>query len=543
MSSTALLTFSIGPVHAFIAQARRVADLWTGSDLLSHLMGEAIEEACRRDGDAIFPEVSPGKAPPRGLPNRVVCRVPAGTVEVVAHAMESRVRGRWNDIVSQAVDALHRKQIVPAPEIWSEDTDLPRQTDPVFEVSWSWVAEEGTYADASRSAAERFIASRLFRPFRQIGELGEKCAICGERTALPDGDRRNVRRAWEAAEKSSESRSDQRFFRLDQTRLCLVCAAKRLYSLSRDHDKGPYFSGFDEFQPPDSETAYFALVAMDGDHMGDILTWSAERVAGGKLEAFHRAVSRSLSAFSESLRRERPWVLNLDGLGLSAPAGKWPQLVYAGGEDVVLVCDPRDALPIARAIRRRYLQELETVRPLLADPTTFDRSFTISAAILFAHAKHPAGLVFRDVDELLKRKAKTEAGRDAVALSLVKRSGVPTEVAFKWQEGERGEPGWVERFDELVAKLAEGELSSRQSYNLREEETVLRHVFGTDERRWRKWLADRLTRSEIPGENAAELARMLAPFFVAEHVQALRIARFLGREVVNLPTFRQKEVA
>ncbi len=535
MSTQALLTFSIGPVHAFIAQARKVADLWTGSDLLSRLMSEAIREAHAGGGDAIFPAVAKDERPPRGLPNRVVCRVPIGEVEALARAMETRVRGRWNRIVDGAVHQLGRRQIHPAPSIWSADPAVPRQTDAVFEGAWSWGPEEGGYAAASRRAARRFAASRLFRPFRQIDERDEKCAICGERTALPDGDRGNVRRAWEAAEAGSRKGDDRRFYRFGQTRLCLVCASKRLDPHTR---YGPYFSGFDEFQP-DAETAYFALVAMDGDHMGDVLTWEAKRLVGEDLEAFHRAVSRALSAFSESLRGSQPWILDCERLGV-APIGKTPQLVYAGGEDVMIVCDPRDALPIARAVRRRYVEALQTVRPLLVEEADFEQ-LTISAAILFAHAKHPAGLAFSAVEELLKRKAKSGAGRDAVALSLVKRGGVPVEVAFKWGTGQ---DGWAKRFEDLVSKLAAGSLSSRQSYNLRLEEEVLRAVFEGDEERWRRWLGDRLARSEIsPASEAGELAALLTPFFVDRLSPALRIARFLGREVESLSAHRRKEEA
>jgi hypothetical protein len=502
-------------------------------------MSKAIDEAQARGGEAIFPSVPRGETTPRGLPNRVVCRVPAADAEAVARAMEAKVRGRWDDIVRRAAAALKEKGIVPTATIWSEDAGRPRQTDPVFDVSWSWVPEEGGYAAAAHEAARRFNGARLFRPFRQIEEVGEKCAICGERTALPDGDRNRVREAWKAAEETSSNEVDQRFYRLDQTRLCLVCASKRLYSLSRDQDKGPYFSGFNEFQP-DKETAYYALVAMDGDRMGDILTWPAERLKDGAMEAFQRAISRALSDFSESLRREQPWVLDLDGLGIAAPAGKWPQLVYAGGEDVMLVCDPRDALPIARAIRRRYRETLEAVRPLLADDADFERSFTISAGILFAHSKHPAGLVFRDVKELLERKAKAEAGRDAVALSLVKRGGVPVEVSFKWSDDAGGGSAWVDRFEALVRSLGEQELSSRQSYNLRQEEEVLLPVLGDDETRWRGWLTDRLARSEISLEHAERLAELLTPFFIAGRSQALRVARFLGREVPGIPAHSQE---
>ena len=68
---TALLTFSIGPVHSFIEQARRISDVWAGSYLLSHLTRQAISEAHRAGGcEMIFPFLPKGSTIPDGLPNR-----------------------------------------------------------------------------------------------------------------------------------------------------------------------------------------------------------------------------------------------------------------------------------------------------------------------------------------------------------------------------------------------------------------------------------------------------------------------------------------
>lgn len=57
----ALLQFSIGPVQDFIAAARTVRDLWTGSYLLSWLTAHAIVELERQTGSQellVFPDVS-----------------------------------------------------------------------------------------------------------------------------------------------------------------------------------------------------------------------------------------------------------------------------------------------------------------------------------------------------------------------------------------------------------------------------------------------------------------------------------------------------
>jgi len=551
-SETALLTFSIGPVHAFIAQARRVADLWAGSDLLSHLIRGAIGVLHRRgDSAMLFPFVERGEPIPWGLPNRFVCRVPRSQAEEVAEAMEAHVRGEWDRLVRDTVEILTGEPYgfeIP-PWIWAPEprAGAERQTDALLEIAWSWVPEkEGGYAGASIEGARQFIASRRFRPWVQIHERKEKCAVCGERTALPDGDRNRVRESWKQAEEVVPEQ-DQGFFRLDQTRLCLVCATKRLYP--KFVRRRVRFRAFDHFEPKPEEKSedgateeprreerdpYFALVAMDGDKMGDILGWRGEEVAGGDVEAFHRAVSKVLTGFARDLRQGGSQALNLESLKHDGEesfecAGEPPQLIYAGGEDVLFVADPRDALPLALRIRELYRRRFREVVPLLADPARYD-DFTISAGILYAHTKHPAGLLFRDVQSLLDEKAKAEAGRDAVALRLVKRGGVPVEVAFKWRAAENGEEAWVERFNRVIELVRSEDLASRQTFNLRREETILSAVFETREQ-WIAWLSDRLSRGDASAEVAEELAAELAPFFEKGKAPALRIARFLGREV------------
>lgn len=535
MTDRALLTFSLGPVQSFISQARRVADLWAGSDLLSHLVETAIGELGRHGGTLVFPAAKLDELP-QGLPNRFVAEVPFASAAEVAQVMEKAVRAEWDQLVGQTVGLLAAApyEFSMSSGIWrAEGTD--RQTDTLFEIAWSFVPLGDDYAAASRAGAELFASSRQFRPFRPIEEKLDKCAVCGERTALPNGVRGDVREAWQRA--ATQPGDDERFFRADQTRLCLVCATKRLTpKLTQRHAR---FYSFQEFEPQvekdegkqrrDERFPYFALVALDGDKMGEILGWDTV-LRPGRAREFHAAISQALAHFADELRSDKSQNLNLAALGLTDLPGRHPQLVYAGGDDVILLADLRAALPVARAIRARYLERLRgpEVVAELAEAATATR-ITTSGAILFAHTKHPAGLLFRDLHDLLDRKAKHEAGRDALALRLDKRGGVPVEVALRWDPPADGAPG-VDAFEALVARVAAPGLASRQTFLLREDLAVLTPVLGGDLDRWTKWLAERLSRGEHSAEVAAELAAQLAPFFVHGKTEALRIARFLARE-------------
>ena len=528
--ATSLLTFGIGPVHTFIAQARRIADVWAGSYLLSHLVRQAMG-VIRQEADAraqmIFPFLAKGEPIPDGVPNRFVCRVPVGREEEIALRMKDEVERVWHLIVRQALDALIEYGIEPSPE-------LTHQTGRLLQIAWSWVPEppgrEG-YAEAALEGARRYAAARLFRPFPQADELGEKCAICGERTALPDGNRRRVETAWRAAEEKARERKDgaDRFLRYAQSRLCLVCATKRFFTyVEAEERRRSRFLALDEFQPTEDEP-YIAMVKLDGDRMGALLALGPDAVQDGDLERFHRAVSKALTDFASELRTPDSPELNLRVLKGYQPVGrKPPQLLYAGGDDALFVCDPRDALPVAVHLRNLYTESFTEARECLRREEDRER-LTMSGAIYFAHSGHPAGLLLHDLENLLKEVAKGRGGRDALALRLEKRGGAPVDVVLPWTS--RKDSCSIDEMEKLVTLLRQGGLSSSQTFSLRLEERTLQEVFARQKERWQAWLTERLTRNVGTVAQAEDLARRLVPFFVHEQTGALRVARFLGHEV------------
>lgn len=516
MTATALLTFSIGPVHTFIGQARRIADLWAGSQILSDLTHVAVDALLDGTATLIFPRATRDSIP-QGLPNRFVARVPLAGADEAAMRIETKVRQQWQAIVEHGIEQLGRlnfdvTNLLVRDRLWKE----------AIQCSWSWVAEEGDYAHASQAGAELFAASRVFRKFAQSDEWGMKCAICGERNALPNGDRIKVIAVWRDLEDyAAKHASDLTpFVRPDQTRLCLVCASKRFYpTFLKVKDRRTIFQSFEDFQPHD-DRPYFALVTMDGDRLGEALRNSSEDAQG--------KISEALSDFARSLRTDKSADLNLANLGLPWPPPseprdqrrQRPQLIYAGGEDVLFVADPRDALDCAIAIRKHYGEFFKKQGFSPAE-------YTISGAVIFAHTKIPAGRLLSDAEELLKRKAK--ADRDAIAIALHKRSGPAVETVFPWDGAIN-----VGLLQNIVNELKARNLASRQTYELGEEYRSLAEVF-TNEQQWRTWLEWRLARGEVSREHVGRLAELLAPLFVDEkkRVEALRIARFLSSEVAS----------
>ncbi|GIW97292.1 MAG: hypothetical protein KatS3mg111_0625 [Pirellulaceae bacterium] len=127
----ALVSFSVGPVQSFIASARSVRDLWSGSMLLSwltfsaalavvelygptalvypSLRGNPLLDVWLRDavelGDRV-PLPSPVQRMTPSLPNRFIALVPATDAERVARSIELRARDAWEEIADKVHDEI-----------------------------------------------------------------------------------------------------------------------------------------------------------------------------------------------------------------------------------------------------------------------------------------------------------------------------------------------------------------------------------------------------------------------------------------------------
>jgi len=98
-------------------------------------------------------------------------------------------------------------------------------------------------------------------------------------------------------------------------------------------------------------------------------------------------------------------------------------LIYAGGDDVLALLPLEDALACALACRN-----------------TYDAAFhgtgittTLSGAVIYAHVKTALGEVLRQAHHILDDHAKEGAGRDAIAIRVLKPGGDHLTWAQPWQ--------------------------------------------------------------------------------------------------------------
>ena len=243
---------------------------------------------------------------------------------------------------------------------------------------------------------------------------------------------------------------------------------------------------------------YYALLMMDGDRMGAILSGDDktaisyrdsfhpqvrkgfdERAArqplikryGDQKRAIspnrHLAVSGALNDFSQTVVRH---VVESEYLG---------RVIYAGGDDVLAMLSVADLLPAMQRLRHAYsgtLPEdehtnwgaLRKARDTLHCRGGFaylngrllrmmGRHATASTGAVIAHHQAPLGAVMRELRAAEKR-AKNEGGRDAFSITVIKRSGGALYLTEKW-----GEP--VALLGDTIAFLAEPAVSRRAVYH------------------------------------------------------------------------------
>ncbi|MCK2088276.1 type III-B CRISPR-associated protein Cas10/Cmr2 [Thauera aromatica] len=225
----------------------------------------------------------------------------------------------------------------------------------------------------------------------------------------------------------------------------------------------------------DKPEAYYALILLDGDRMGAWISGGSEAHQLPTRDTFHPQIRERMKAhftgpehvaYLDAARAVSPSrhmaissALNSFALTLAQDIvenrckGK---LIYAGGDDVMALVAVDDLLACLTLLRAAYggLPIPDALgRTLGLDPEVELRSLrlggghalldgkllrlmgehaTASAGAVIAHHSAPLGAVLRTLREAEKR-AKGKGGRDAFAITLLKRGGGATELTLPWR--------------------------------------------------------------------------------------------------------------
>ncbi len=347
--------------------------------------------------------------------------------------------------------------------------------------------------------------------------------------------------------------------------------------------------------PLHNSDRYYALLFMDGDHMGKLIngqtissTWQSV-FHPGFAERIHQGAARAAESDTWLQRLQERRIIGpavhaaiSEALGdfalYSVPAivaAHRGRLIYAGGDDVCAVLPVSEALEAAISIAHRYTQGfLSFPDNHSRDPQIISDSWTptgggrlcihlgqgegisVSAGILICHHKRPLKAAMERGYEVLK-KAKVFGGRNALAIDLDKRAGGSREFIAKWNGAPWGglrlappdlaSTKLVQHFLILGERLARRRLSTSLVYRLKEMEAGLVAILKEAPSQLVPYVAKQIERSgqtrDTHGNGAiAEVAGHVAALTARWHAgadeptlepEALVVAEFMGNRRVR----------
>lgn len=466
-----VMQIHIGPVQSFIAAARRSRDLWFGSWLLSELSKAAARAVAEIEPAGVDALVFPAPKEPADLePNsslnvaNEIVAVIAGEPKDVAKAAREAVDARLDNICTDAFSVDLRRRL----QTWEI---AEKQIKDFVEFYWAATPIVNDDYGSARAISARLLAGRKnTRDFKPVdwGSNRPKSLLDGAReSVIPKDDVKNVERMYQfyRARRGEELSGvdllkrlgkvgNESYFpstshmaamplrkQLEKSAHALDAWAsylsklpdkverqERVYHDLRlpvldDHDgallftsrlvdylEGPalrqaekalkeFFNGAGIEEP----NPYYAILVGDGDSMG-------QTISGLKTPQDNRAFSQALAAFAGVAR---DIIKKYDGA-----------VVYVGGDDALALLPLHTAVPCAAELA-------ETFRNHLKSYGTADAPPTFSTGIAIVHHLEP----LEDALELARkaeRTAKAVDGKNALAVTLDKRSGVPRTVVGKW---------------------------------------------------------------------------------------------------------------
>jgi CRISPR-associated protein Cmr2 len=188
-----LITLSIGPVQAYISQARRTQDLWQGSRILSYLASAGVRASQDPLASIIYPIITAEQTD--NIPNRIVVLWNGDEAGAIKQAkrIETAIRNTWHEISENTLHYFNKNLSVEEAneigKIWK------RQEETWLECYWVVTPyDDKQHQQGIQSANEAMGSRKLFRDFPQINEQGRKCSITGEHEALHTNG--NAQKFW-----------------------------------------------------------------------------------------------------------------------------------------------------------------------------------------------------------------------------------------------------------------------------------------------------------------------------------------------------------
>lgn len=487
------LSFTIGPVQGFVAQARRTRDLWCGSWMLSYLAEEALAaaEAIEFNGLVIIPyrseedrcQVRSKLYHIGGIPNRFEIEFDSSELAVLAaNAAKNAFTNAWKRIAA----IVWRNYLADAAEQFGNDTRLiwDRQVDGFWEVSWVIGQPQSTEKRIGRLTAAR----KNFRDVTMNEEGGVKCSLMGNLQELSGHNGKTEQgRFWKAIANRAASLDFG-----DSERLCAIALIKRLFPRNSNElgcrdlanvrwpstaflaatpwltslnpesrDAAQQYSksatGISQSEKESATLANIPWASIDGpawftESLSSSKDWPLNDKQRSDLSSQLRAIYK-LSGSNDCPKSPIPYyaLLLMDGDSM----GKLLQQLDGPGElskclnqftsqvDSIVSADNvfgrtvyaggDDVMAILPAkFALEVACKLESKYREAFNDTNAKDSATISASIVYAHWKYPLRQILKQAHHLLDDVAKEATGRDSLAIGIVQGSGLNAVWSASW---------------------------------------------------------------------------------------------------------------
>lgn len=191
---------------------------------------------------------------------------------------------------------------------------------------------------------------------------------------------------------------------------------------------------------------YYALIVLDGDHMGKLVGDAAAEGEDG-----HRTLSKLLLKFCDHAKE--------------IASGHLAYVVYNGGDDVLALAPLSQAVPFAQALSHKFKEIVHGA--------------TASAGIAIAHHLYPLDAALRAVRDA-ERAAKDDYRRNALCIRALKRSGETLQVGTRWTD--EGANDFAGLIAQVIGHFREDRLSSRFAYDVAEQAHIVTALEDRDAR-------------------------------------------------------------
>lgn len=307
-----LIGFTLSPVQAFIREARKAQDIWSGSLLLSHLAQAALARLDGAGCERISPAaVTFDPARPSVTNEGVVFAADRSTADAVhlAERAAEAVRSRWRDL------AARTRACITGDHLLFRSDELARWDEQIAaQFTVAWAVEPAADRDNPEAAGALRRLRRLLTAAKRTravapytGDSRPKCTLCGAWEQMgPEGASvRDDNRFWENTLRERLAclphGNEVRWVvtaRLEgggRERLCAVCLTKRLGPTLvlgpevgfRNHDDPAYEGRF-------PSTTAVAWVEAKANLLSQARAWPDSYVP--VLEQYVRAVGRYCEA-------------------------------------------------------------------------------------------------------------------------------------------------------------------------------------------------------------------------------------------------------